>query len=96
MTARKTFNVEAFRKECNRRLALEPNRLSTDERRAICSLVEHVLHESGNYSGFGDKYWLDEGGYEAWKAAGEPEDRTKSQFFYAARDGKDDYRRVYY
>jgi hypothetical protein len=95
--ARKTMSVEAFKIECNRRLALPVDRITTEERKAICSLLEHVLFEANAYEGYNDVYWAREGGYDAWKAAGSRDEFPyKCQFFYVRGDGVDDYRRMYY
>ena len=48
--ATKTFRVDEFRGECNRRLQLDT--ITTLEKRMVCSLLEHVLMETGNYHGF--------------------------------------------
>lgn len=93
-TPRKTLSVAAFKAEVNRRLALP--KLSIEERKALASLLEHVLHDTGNYQGYNSLYWSREGGFEAWKQAGEPGFPEKSRYFSAAGDGIDDYRRVYF
>lgn len=48
---RKTINVEWVRGRANRYLADCPE-LSADTRKGICSMVEGILMETGNYKGF--------------------------------------------
>lgn len=50
--ARKTIPIDSVRKEINRLLELPTRRISTAEKRTLCSLLEHFLMDSGNYQGF--------------------------------------------
>lgn len=52
MTARKTIPVEDVKKLANKMLA-DSIPEYTRERLAVCSLIEHVLMDTGNYRGFG-------------------------------------------
>ena len=94
MAKRKTVTVEYLKAEVNRVLGLE--HLSVDERRGMAHLLEHVLHDTGNYRGYNDVFWMSEGGFEAWKEAGEPDFPAKNQYIHGTEDGTDAYRRVYY
>lgn len=49
--ARKTFEVAKFKASVNQRLAVST--CSPEERYAMASVLESVLHETGNYRGFG-------------------------------------------
>lgn len=84
---RQTFSVDKFRKFVNDQLA-KPERhsditgatyLTQDEKRGLCSALEHVLHKTGNYAGFNYVYWLEHGFHE-WEAAGEPGFPEKQKF----------------
>jgi len=46
----------------------------------VCLLIETLLHETGNYAGYGNSFWLDHG-YEEWVNAGKPEGIMKSKFY---------------
>lgn len=98
--ARKTIAVEYLKTELNRRLALPLQMMQPAERvahrQAWASVLEDVLMETGNYRGYNDIHWMNEGGFEAWKAAGEPETNEKNKFIHGTPDGTDDYRRFYY
>ena len=58
-------------------------------RAGIASLLETVLHATGNYKGFNHLEWLN-GGCAAWHAAGEPGFPEKERFI------GDETRRFYY
>ena len=51
---RKTFNVSEFRDYVNSKLVLDY--LSDAEKYGLLSALDHVLHETGNYKGFGYVY----------------------------------------
>ncbi|NBW21529.1 MAG: hypothetical protein EBR82_77580 [Caulobacteraceae bacterium] len=51
--ARKTFEVSEFKNYMNSKLVLD---LSDDEKYGLITALEHVLHETGNYKGFGYVY----------------------------------------
>jgi len=70
---RKTVDVQAIRAKINARLADEAT--GTVPRMALATLLESVLMDTGNYRGFNYLGWLN-GGYAAWEAAGEPEDKV--------------------
>jgi len=52
--ARKTFDVSEFKDYVNSRLVLDY--LSDDEKYGLFTALDHVLHETGNYKGFGYVY----------------------------------------
>ena len=49
--ARKTFNVEYFKDYVNSKLVLYC--VSDDEKYGLITALDHVLHETENYKGFG-------------------------------------------
>ena len=49
--ARKTFNVSEFKDYVNSKLVLDY--LSDDEKYGLITALDHVLHETENYKGFG-------------------------------------------
>jgi len=51
---RKTFNVAEFKDYVNSKLVLDY--LSDDEKYGLLSALDHILHETGNYKGFGYVY----------------------------------------
>jgi hypothetical protein len=55
----------------------------------VCLLIETLLHETGNYAGYNNTYWMKQG-YEEWVAAGKPEGILKSKFYGP------EYKRVYF
>ena len=77
MTVRKTITVQAIRNTANAQLAR--NFWTQDAKRAICMMLESVLHETGNYRGYNNTLWLD-GGCGAWQEAGKPEGWIKAAF----------------
>ena len=53
MTGRKTVNVLMLLQWANKNLAREDEFATVDFKSAICTMLEMVLHETGNYEGFG-------------------------------------------
>ena len=49
--ARKTFNVSEFKDYVNSKLVLDC--VSDDEKYGLITALDHVLHETENYKGFG-------------------------------------------
>lgn len=54
---RKTFDVEVMRENANRLLALPDTHgrvrdLTPDFRQGVISMIERILHDTGNYKGF--------------------------------------------
>ena len=89
--ARKKMPVQEIIEEANRLLALQDNKtVNADFRRGVAALTEQILFASKNYAGFNYVAWTDEGGHEAWKAAGEPGFPEKERFL------GDPTRRFYY
>lgn len=54
MAKRKTFEVSQFRVWINDRLASDT--LSPHEKYGLMCALDHILHETGNYKGFGYVY----------------------------------------
>ena len=52
MPGRKTVNVLMLLEWANKNLAREDEFATVDFKSGICSMIELVLHESGNYEGF--------------------------------------------
>jgi hypothetical protein len=50
MRSHKTVTVESLRDMFNSRIAVCPDK---DGRRELCTALETILHDSGNYRGFG-------------------------------------------
>ena len=50
---RKTIAVDDLKGKVNRMLAVPTRLLPADQKQVLCSLLEEVLHETGNYQGFG-------------------------------------------
>lgn len=50
--AKKTVNVERFKNYANQMLASKDSYSTKDFKSGICSMIETVLHETGNYQGF--------------------------------------------
>ena len=70
---RSTFSVNKFREWANNVLARPTDRFypTQEEKRAICTALEHILMETGNYHGFNYTKWLN-GGSKEWVEAGRP------------------------
>jgi hypothetical protein len=81
-----SIKVDELRKYVNGILSMDG--YSQDGKAALCVMLENVLHETGNYHGYGYIGWM-EGGYQRWLAAGKPEEE-KGEY-----RGKE-YDRVYY
>ena len=81
----KKMDVDAFRKYVNGILSMDGT--PQVAKAYLCTVLENVLHETGNYHGFGYIGWM-EGGYQRWKAAGEPEDKEEYR--------GNEYDRIYY
>ena len=70
---RKTFNVKKLTSWVNDRL--ENDSASQDMKAGYCTILEHVLHETGNYHGFNSYHWVN-GGYNQWVKDGKPKDNS--------------------
>lgn len=83
MAKRKTFDVEDFKRWVNSVLALptqdNPHVPSQDTKSALCTALEKVLMDTGNYKGFQNIYWSDIG-CTLWRDAGEPDFPEKQKF----------------
>ena len=53
MPGRKTVDVLMLLKWANKNLAREDEFATVDFKCGICTMIDMVLHESGNYEGFG-------------------------------------------
>ena len=53
MPGRKTVDVLMLLQWANKNLAREDEFATIDFKSGICTMIEMVLHESGNYEGFG-------------------------------------------
>ena len=50
---RKTVSVDDLRNRINSLLARPTALVTTEEKRALCSLLEGILFDTGNYKGYG-------------------------------------------
>ena len=50
---KKTFSVAKLLKRANVLLAKTEDHITLSKKRQMCSIIEEVLHETGNYYGFG-------------------------------------------
>ena len=53
MSGRKTVNVLMLLEWANKNLAREDEFATVDFKAGICSMIERILHSTGNYEGFG-------------------------------------------
>ena len=53
MAGRKTHSVGRILAKANWQLQKPDFMISLDQKRVICIMIESVLHETGNYEGFG-------------------------------------------
>ena len=90
MKAKKTIKVETLKTITNHQLSSD---ISQQEKGCLCTLLERVLHDTGNYQGFNYNFW-NNGGHKEWKKAGEP-DFPKKEVYITGPD-KDEYGREYY
>jgi hypothetical protein len=75
---RKTYEVEKLRAYVNK--ALANDHWTAEQKQAMAFLLESVLMDTGNYRGFNYLKWVDEGGYEAWLADGQPDFPEKDKY----------------
>ena len=80
----KTIKVSELKEMANDLLASSENG-SVD----LCLLLESILHKTGNYKGYNNLYWLNDG-YQRWVQAGRLENETKKQFYGP------EFKRLYY
>jgi hypothetical protein len=93
MAARKTFPVAKLLKHTNFLLKMADDRISLDQKKILCSMIETVLHETGNYAGFG---YYDEVS-RIWAAAKTPEMGNPYSYrrqYYVSRLLHSEYRRL--
>lgn len=65
MSKRKTVDVAYLVERCNKMLRLDT--VSDDFRKGVSSVLESVLHHTGNYKGYNYIKWCDEGGWQRWR-----------------------------
>jgi hypothetical protein len=100
MGKRKTISVEFFKEFVNKHLErTDDYATSGDFKNGLCVALERVLHETGNYKGYGNLYWL-ERGCDEWVANGKTEVwPDKKLFIVGSADSKykgSSYARRYY
>lgn len=100
MSKRKTISVEAFKKFVNEQLERTDDHANTGNfKSGLCIALERVLHDTGNYHGYNNLYWL-EGGCSQWNANGQTENwNDKKVYILGTADSKykgSDYARRYY
>lgn len=86
------FPVAAIRKFVNDQIARDD--VSELYRIMLTVAYEHAAHEGDDYHGFNSLYWGYEGGFEAWREAGSPEDYDVMKKFFDPQ-GRE-HRRFYY
>ena len=79
MKAKKTTSVEMFKNWANEQLKRTDEYATQEFKAGICTGLERVLHDSGNYNGFNHNYW-NATGFKAWLAAGEPDFPEKNKY----------------
>lgn len=84
---KKSMKVEELKEYANK-LLLNP-RLSQQFKDGVSTMIEHVLHKTGNYEGFQYTYWNNVG-YKLWIEAGKPSFPEKQKFI------GNEYDRTYY
>lgn len=82
--ARKTYPVQDLVERLNLALRIPECDMGASERRSVSEFVEGILHQTGNYHGFG---------YQDSEFAAEPPFHPGTTHL---RPGYDDTRRVYY
>ena len=86
----KTIHVQRIKEMANK--ALKNKELTDDQREGVRMLLENILFETDNYGGFGYVAWLDEGGYEKWRADCEKAELNLETLPYLGNQT----RRIYY
>ena len=72
---RQTFFVAELRDYVN--AVLDRDHLTDEQRLAVALTLEHVLHETGNYRGYGYKKLVKVSGLDQY----EPENETQRRYF---------------
>jgi hypothetical protein len=94
MAKRKTIEVEEIKRKINNLLERSDDTApGADAKKTLCSLLEGILHDTGNYRGFNYVYWLKRGNQE-WVAAGKPEVPVVKNQFIIGDIGE--WARIYY
>ena len=96
-----TFDVQKFKDYVNEQLARTDDFAVLTEgfKSGMCTALERVLFDTGNYQGYQNLYWQ-EIGYNAWVEAGKPEEWDLKKKFIVGlintKYGGSDYARKYY
>lgn len=96
-----TFDIQKFKDYVNEQLARTDDFAVSSEgfKSGMCTALERVLFDTGNYQGYQNLYWQ-EIGYNAWVEAGKPEEwELKKKFILGlinTKYGGSDYARKYY
>jgi hypothetical protein len=73
MAIKKTIKVEEILKWANDQLKRTDETATQEFKSGICTMLERVLFNTGNYAGFQHNYW-NEKGWKLWCEAGQPEE----------------------
>ena len=74
--ARKTIQVDGLVDWVNAQMERPDSQWNNaDTRNGLSIMLEHILHETGNYHGFNYVEWRN-GGCERWREDGSPADNT--------------------
>lgn len=73
--ARKTIDIATILDEANKYLSSDNPNITPDMRKGCASLLESILHDTGNYQGFNYIAWIN-GGCDRWRADGQPLDNS--------------------
>jgi len=84
MAKRKTIEVKVVKDKINDLLGNPELKLNQDEKKALCTFLEGVLMDTGNYRGFQHVYWCEKG-YQEWVDAGTVEGPEKNKFIVGDR-----------
>ena len=89
MKGKKTINVVALKEYANIQLARTDEHATESFKSGICVMIERVLHDSGNYKGFNDLYWM-ETGWNEWRTVGNETEvwEEKKKYIYGTPDSK--------
>jgi hypothetical protein len=66
MKNKKTFDVQVFKQYVNEQLTRTDNYATEGFKSGLCVVLEEILHSTGNYNGYNDLYWLEEGCKKWW------------------------------
>ena len=86
---KKTIDVERVKVLINTILEQPSTKVTDIEKRQLCTVLETILHETGNYHGYNNLDWIRFGGFEKWK---EENGNIAETAKYTGRE----YTRIYY